>query len=478
MRKEHFMTRRQYHQYQKVITISLPLVLSMGATTVMEFTDRVFLGNYDLNALAAATPAGITSFLFTSFFLGVAGYVNVFIAQYTGAEDSSGVGASLWQGIYFALLGTVFMATLSLAAGPIFFLIGHGPMIQSLEVIYFRILCLGTGISLLGATFSTFFTGRGLTRVVMIIHITGTLFNIPLDYALINGKWGFPELGIRGAAIATVAAWGLMTILLGFLVFTHANNRRFHVWEEKRFRPVLFMRLMKFGLPGGAQFFLDILVFTFFILMVGRLGRDELAVTNLVLSINSLSYMPMMGFSMGVSTLVGQAIGAGSPQSAQAATRATTHIALAYLAILIPLFILLPEPLIRLFLPQDPGMDIGPLIKMGTVLLKFVAAYLFFDSLFIIYTGVLKGAGDSRYVMWCMVGTATLLLFLPVCTATTYWHAGLYFIWCCITLYLVVLFFLVMVRYQRGKWKTMSVIETPVSPQTVPDKPSTPTDQT
>ena len=67
-------------RYKNILTISLSLVLSMGATTVMEFTDRVFLGNYDLNSLAAATPAGITSFLFTAFFLGVAGYVTVFIA--------------------------------------------------------------------------------------------------------------------------------------------------------------------------------------------------------------------------------------------------------------------------------------------------------------------------------------------------------------------------------------------------------------
>ncbi len=464
-------------RYKKVITISLPLVLSMGATTVMEFTDRVFLGNYDLNALAAATPAGITSFLFAAFFLGVAGYVNVFIAQYTGAGDASGVGASLWQGIYFALMGTIFMAALSLFARPIFSLIGHAPMIQPLEVIYFRILCLGTGISLLGATLSTFFTGRGLTRVVMVIHIIGTLFNIPLDYALINGVWGFPELGITGAAIATVAAWGLMATLLGLLVFTHANNRRFHVWERKQFKPVLFMRLMKFGLPGGAQFFMDILVFTFFILMVGRLGRDELAVTNLVMSINSLSYMPMFGFSMGVSTLVGQAMGAGAPPSAQAAARATTHIALVYLAVLIPLFVFLPDPLIRLFLPGNTDMDIRPLIKMGTVLLRFVAVYLFFDALVVIYTGVLKGAGDSQYVMWCMVGTGILFLFLPVWAGTTYWHAGLYFIWCCITLYLVMLFFLVMVRYQRGKWKTMSVIEKTKRTKTAPNETPMPTDQ-
>ena len=449
--------------YKKVLTISLPLVLSMGATTVMEFTDRVFLGNYDIDALAAATPAGITSFLFTAFFLGVAGYVNVFIAQYTGAKDLAGVGASLWQGIYFALVGTLFMALLSFFSVSLFSLIGHAPAIQLLEVSYFRILCLGTGASLLSATLSTFFTGRGLTRTVMGINMAGTLFNIPLDYALINGAWGFPEMGIQGAALATVAAWTFMATAFIFLVFTRDNNHTFHLWEKRQFIPALFMRLMKFGIPGGVQFFLDILVFTFFILMVGRLGRDELAVTNLVMSINGLSYMPMFGFSMGVSTLVGQAMGAGNPKAAEAAARTTRHIALIYLTFLILVFLLLPEPLIRLFLPQNTGMNLMPLIDMGIVLLRFVALYLFFDSLVIIYTGVLKGAGDSQYVMWCIVVTGILFLFLPVWAGTTFWHMGLYFIWSCITLYLVILFFLVMVRYRGGKWKTMSVIEDPLA---------------
>ena len=138
-----------FGKYKEVLRISLPLVLSMGATTVMEFTDRIFLGRYSMDALAASMPAGITSFLFTSFFLGTAGYVNVFIAQYIGANDNKGVGASLWQGIYFSIFGAVLMALIALPAVKLFAFIGHDPEIQQLEVIYFRILCYGTGASIL-----------------------------------------------------------------------------------------------------------------------------------------------------------------------------------------------------------------------------------------------------------------------------------------------------------------------------------------
>ena len=109
----------------------------------------------------------------------------------------------------------------------------------------------------------------------MLINMGGTLFNIPLDYAMINGAWGFPELGIMGAGLATVAAWGFIAISFSILIFTKKNNNKYQVWSNRRFNPELFMRLMKFGIPGGAQFFMEILVFTFFILMVGRLGKKR-----------------------------------------------------------------------------------------------------------------------------------------------------------------------------------------------------------
>ena len=254
-------------KYKEILKISLPLVLSMGATTVMEFTDRIFLGRYSLDALAASMPAGITSFLFTAFFLGTVGYVNVFIAQYIGANDNKGVGASLWQGIYFSILSAVLMAMIALAAVRLFAFVGHTPEIQRLEVIYFRTLCYGTGVSILGTTLSCFYSGRGLTKNVMLVHIIGTLFNIPLDYAVINGVWGFPELGIQGAALATVMAWILIAVIFIGLIFNKKYNDHFGVWSARKFNPKLFLRLMRFGIPGGVQFFSTSLPLLFLFLL-------------------------------------------------------------------------------------------------------------------------------------------------------------------------------------------------------------------
>ncbi len=140
--------------YKEVLGISLPLVASMSSTTVMHFTDRIFLGNYSLDTLAAAMPAVITAFMFLAFFFGVAVYANTFIAQYIGAGAYKRVGSSLWQAIYFSLGSGVLLAGLYFVAEPIFQFGGHTPEVQRLEVTYFRILTLGAVFNLMGMALS------------------------------------------------------------------------------------------------------------------------------------------------------------------------------------------------------------------------------------------------------------------------------------------------------------------------------------
>jgi MATE family multidrug resistance protein len=436
--------QKELKPYRQVLRVSLPLVVSMSSTMIMEFTDRIFLANYSLDAIAAALPAGITSFLFISFFLGTAQYLNVFVAQYTGSGTLHRVGAVLWQGIYFSILSGVAMAGLYFLAEPI----------------YFRILCLGSGILIIGTSLSCFFSGRGRTRPVMILNMIGTLFNIPLDYALINGIWIFPEWGIRGAGIATVMSWSLVALVFALMVFTRKNDRVFKVISHRAFEPGLFGRLMRYGIPSAVQFCMDIFAFTFFILMVGRIGKLELAVTNIVLSINSLAFMPMMGFSLGTSTLVGQALGRNRVDEALAATRATIHIVLFYIFLLLILFLLVPQPLLGLFRPSHmTPAGYAAIRQTGIILLRFVSVYLFFDALYMVCIGVLKGAGDTRFIMWSIGLLSLVIMILPIYIGVEIFGAGLYYAWSCATCFIFFLFAASFWRYRHGRWKHVRVIE-------------------
>jgi len=446
--------------YRDVLRVSMPIVVSMTTTVVMTFTDRVFLANYSIDAIAAALPAGIIAYVFLIFFADTAGYTSVIIAQYTGAGALQRVGSALWQAIYFAFISWLIMVGLSFGSGPLFRLIGHSAEIQQLEEIYFRVLCLGSGIHIIGMSLSSFFTGRGVTRPVMIIYIIAMLLNVPLDYALIYGIWIFPELGILGAALATVFSWTTATLMLGLFVFARENNRTFKTWQNRQFDADLFRRLLRFGVPSSLQFSLDVFAFSFFVLMVGRIGKAELVVTNIAISLDSVSFRPLTGFALGASTLVGQALGRNRPDEAVAAARATMVIVASYIAVFILTFVFVPQPLLELFRPRDISPESFAAIKdMGVVVLRFVAAYLLLDGLYMISTAVLKGAGDTRFIMWSMGVLSIFGMILPIYIGIEVFGRGLYFAWGCTVFFLLQLATITCWRFYQGKWKTMRVIE-------------------
>jgi MATE family multidrug resistance protein len=392
--------------------------------------------------------------------MGVASYTNAFVAQYTGAMEHNRVGAVVWQSIYFALISALIMALLYFIAQPLFDLIGHPLPVRKLEISYFKILTLGAGFAILGSAMSSFYTGRGLTRTVMLVHIIGAAVNIPLDYCLINGIGPFPELGILGAGIATITASAVIVIALCGLFFNSTNRLEFGTWEERAFNKDMSIRLIRYGFPSGAQFFLEIFGFTFFIQMLGRIGNLELATSNIVLSILSLAFMPMVGFHIGNSTLVGQAIGKGQPDEGVYATSSALHITMTYMVIIAIIFFFLPEPLLRLFQSNKESFShANEIIALGKNLLRFVVLYCLFDALNLVYSGAIKGAGDTKFTMWAIAVLSICIMIIPVFIAVEFFNAGIYTAWILASLYVCTLGLTFMMRYRQGKWKKMRVIE-------------------
>jgi len=446
--------------YKAVLKVSLPLVASMASTTLMLFCDRLFLGWYSTDTLAASTPAGLLAFTLMSFFLGVAAYTNTFVAQYTGAGSPERVGACLWQGIYFSLLAGVLLAGASLFGEDLFRLAGHPPEIQKLETTYFRILMVFAVFNVLHDTLSCFYSGRGRTVPVMTISLIGAAINIPLNYILINGCLGLPEMGIAGAAWATVASHAFILLLYIVLIFRPRNNRRYGLWKARAFNIDVFKRLLLYGVPAGISFFTDIFAFTFFLFIIGRIGTSELAASNIAFAINSLGFLPMIGFGIGTATLVGQAIGRGRTADAVAATHSALGICGIYMLVMVAVYLGLPEILFSLFCPQDMNLDdFNTVIAMGRPVMTFIAIYSLFDMFAIIYSSAIKGAGDTRFITRAVLLCSTSLLVVPVYLSVEVFGAGLYAAWSFAAAYVIVLGCTFFLRFRQGRWKTMRVIE-------------------
>ncbi len=458
--------------YGELLVTAAPLILSTASWSLLQFIDRMFLTWYSPESVAASMPAGIVNFTFMCLFLGTASYVGTFVAQYYGAGENHKIGKSIWQGIYIALFGSVVIFLIGFAAEPIFRFVGHNQEVQRLEVIYFRILCFGALGPITSSVFSGFYSGRGKNWPVMWISFTSAGVNIVLDYVFIFGHFGFPEMGITGAAIATVIAGFTPFIIYGFLVFGKEHNVNFGTLSGYKFDIDLFRRILKFGFPSGVHMFIEIAGFSGFLLIVGRLGTTELAATNIALNINSIAFMPMIGFGIAISMLTGQNIGRGSINIAERVIWSGFQLCFVYMSLIALTYFFFPEIYIFPFAAKANPEGFVRIREFTIILLKFVAIYSIFDTLNLVFASAIKGAGDTRFVMMMGFFLSLFLLVIPSYIAIVIMGRGLYTAWGIASLYISLLGFSYLIRFLTGKWKTMKVIEhVVVLPSSCPDVP-------
>ncbi|HLQ44870.1 MAG TPA: MATE family efflux transporter, partial [Planctomycetaceae bacterium] len=391
-------------------------------------------------------------------------YANTFVAQYEGAGRQDRAAAAVWQAIYLALFGGVLLNLLALFAGPLFDAIGHDPAVARLEADYFGMLCFSSVPMLLTAALTCFFSGRGRTRVVMVVNVIGVSVNILSDYLLIFGKGPFPKMGIRGAGLSTVLAQTVECLLLGWLFFQPELRANHGTWSNRAFDRDLFKRFLKFGLPQGVHFFLDVASFSVFMLLLGRLGKIELAATNLTFRLNTLAFIPMLGLGTAISTLVGQRIGEGRPELAVRSSWTAFKLSAAYMLIFAAIFVLLPDVILMPFAAFSDPQEFAALHDAVVKLLRFVAVYCFFDAMAIVFSFAIRGAGDTRFSLWFSCVAAWTLMVLPTWISLRWFGGGLHACWWFCTIYIIVLGLGFFARFLAGQCKSMRVIE--ATPQT------------
>jgi len=446
--------------YREVLRIAIPLIVSTGSWSVQHFVDRMFLTWYSPEAIAAAMPAGILNFTITCIFIGTASYVGTFVSQYFGARQYENCGRSLWQGLYISLIGGAFILAFIPVSDALFNYIGHAPEIAACESAYFKVLCVGAMPAIASSSMSAFFSGLGRTKPVMWVNIFVTAVNLLLDWMLIFGNFGFPEMGIVGAGIATVSAFYFNMIVYLIILFGPSYSKKYATIKGRAFNKLLFLRLISFGFPNGIQFFIDIAGFTVFIMLIGRLGTTALAATNIALNINTLAFMPMIGMSIAISVLVGQRLGEDRAELAEFTTYSSFHLTFIYMTSIALLYVLVPDIFMIPFAAQSDPAQFAPVRNITLILLRFVALYSVFDTLNLVFAGAIKGAGDTRFIMFTIVITSIFILILPTYIALFYLSAGILSGWLFVTAYIIVLGVIFLLRFLGGKWKSMRVIET------------------
>jgi MATE family multidrug resistance protein len=456
-----------------VLRLALPLILSNGFLTLQVTLDRIMLSRLDSAAVGAVMPAVMVFWTIFALVQNTANYATTFVAQYMGASRPRRVGPAVWQAFYFSLLGGVAFLALLPFADLLMAWGGHSERLQVLEAAYFRCLCYAALPMAITAAASSFFAGRGDTWTVLFINAVGMVVNGLLAYAWIFGRWGFPAWGIVGAGWATVAASSVAALVALGLFLRAPYRTEFATLDGWRFESNLFARLMRFGLPSGMQWALDGLAFTVFAFLVGRLGEAELSATSIAGTLNLIAFLPTMGIAQAVAVLVGQRLGQDRPDLAERTTWTGFRIAWLCMTCVALLYVLTPQALLQLFAGDEDSRRWTQVAVLVPELLRFVAVYCLFDSMSLVFSFALRGAGDTHFVTAATLALSWPLMVLPVWIVAQI-HASLAWAWLFATIYIILLALTLLVRFRHGKWKTMRVIEPAVEEPTTDAKAGLP----
>jgi multidrug resistance protein, MATE family len=432
--------------YREVVCLALPVVVSMLTQTLTSALESAFLGHFGTVEQGAAGLGGalLWPILIACNCSGIG--VQICVAQAMGAQRRQDCGAITWQGVYITGLAWLPMFILGLYALPLVRLMAPSPELLEPTALYLHIELLGGLPALLNMTMVGFFRGIGDTRTPLVVVLVVELLVVILDVLLIFGVAGCPRLGIAGAALATVIARTVGTVIYLGLFLRRGRREGFLVQPRLPFDRHLCWHLVRVSWPIGAQGALEMGAWTLFTAFIARLGTAEAAAHAIAMRVTSLSYMAGYGLCVAVTTLVGQYLGAHNRAAARRSMVSCLVLVIGLMGSLGLGFFIGRYPLMRLFTYDEA------VIALGVHVLLWVALLQVFDGINLIAMGVLRGAGNTRWPM--LVG---LLLnwgiFIPSAVLAIFvWPGGIVAGWAVAVIIMVVLALMMLFRVLRGAW--------------------------
>ena len=439
--------------------IAYPLILSHMSLVVQIFFDRVFLTWHSAEGVAGAVTGGFFCYVIIMLFTSTGEYLTTFVAQYFGAGRPHRIGPVVWQGVYFSLLAALVIAGFQPVAEPMFRAAGHAPGVLAAELAYSKVILLGAFPAVLMATLASFFAGRGITKVILLVNVVSTVVDIVLNYGLIFGHLGLPALGVTGAAVSTILGQVVGAFLYIAIILSRKNRQAFGTASGYRFDAALLRRLIRFGVPAGLQVSIEVLAFSLFMLIIGTIDTASLAATSIAFSLNAIVFFPMVGLGIGVSSLVGRYLGAETPALAERAAYSGFTMSFIYMTACGAVYCFAPDLLLGPFGAQANPGEFAAVQDVARVLLRFVAIYSIFDMLNVIFAAALKGAGDTAYPLVLTVILGTFAMLIPAWILCRILGYGVYAAWAAASAYVVLIGLLMVRRFRAGKWRSMRVIE-------------------
>ncbi|HLP15018.1 MAG TPA: MATE family efflux transporter [Bacteroidota bacterium] len=446
---------------REVFALAIPMIISSACDGVMTFTDRLFLARLGSDQMNAAMGGAVALQVLTFFFVGLTGYTTALVAQYFGASEKHSTTVAAFQAIIITVCAwPIVVAARPLAA--VYFHFMHLPVSQiGYQFEYLNILAWGSLFSLLRYTLACYFTGIGKTKVVMVATITAMSVNVVLDYVLIFGKLGFPSMGVAGAAIATVIGSVCAVVMLAVAYVSPMNRKEFSVMRSFHFDAAIMRKLLYFGYPAGLEFFLNLMAFSAMVSFFHSQGTMVATATTILFNWDMVSFIPLIGIEIGVTSLVGRYMGAGEPEIAYRSAISGIKTGIFYSVVILMLFLFATEILVRVFSPEASSAVFEASVPLAVTMLRIAAAYVLLEAVLVALVGALRGAGDTHFTM--VASVAAHWTFVPILYVSfNVFHLSAVTGWALLVVFFLVFCVVLIARFFGGKWKSIRVVDTPV----------------
>lgn len=445
---EHSPPRGGAAHMRPILVLAIPLIGGHLAQFAVGLTDTVMLGWYGVEELAALVLAH--SYFFTIFIMGsgFAWAVMPVVAAAAGTEDDVQVRRVTRMGMWISTLFGLLAMPLLVWSGPILLALGQAPGVAADAETYLRIVSLGLVPSLLMMVLKSYFAALGRTKVVFWVMAGSALLNALLNYALIFGNWGAPELGIRGAAVASVTLQ--IAGLAALVAYARLATPEYALFQ-RLWRPdgEAFSRVFRLGWPIGLTNLAEVGLFSASAFMVGWVGTIELAAHGIAITLASATFMIHLGLSNAATIRAGRAFGRKDETDLREGALVIIALSMGLAVLTVAAFLTFPAPLISLFVdPADPAR--ARILAVGTVLLAVAALFQFADAAQVMALGLLRGVQDTRIPMihaavsyWVIGVPAGYVLGFPL-------GFGAVGVWMGLVIGLVLAGVLLMARFWRG----------------------------
>ncbi|MGB9779512.1 MATE family efflux transporter [Caldanaerobacter sp.] len=444
---------------REVMQIAWPSIAEQMLVMAVGMISTIFVGRISPAALAAVGLINMVIFFLQAVFAGLSTGVTVVVARLVGEQDTEGVKTATLQSFIMAIFLTLLFTLLGYAFDISIIKTLFGKIerdVFDFAILYYRIALIGFPFMVVALILGGALRGAGDTKTPMYVSAVVNIINLILNFLLVfgvsyGGGYIIPPFGVKGAAWAVTIARVAGGVILAYLIYFGKNQAKIIVRSPFKLDFDMMKRIIRIGIPASLEQLVMQGGFLVVQIIVSTMGTTAIAVYQIGMNANSLAFMPIFGFSIAATALVGRSLGAEEFDMAETYAKVSRNISIGVISAIGVFMFVFSKQLAALY-TTDPEV-----IRVSASILKIFAVVEPFLAIMVVMAGVLRAAGDISYVVITTVVGLWLFRIVMGSFLAKNFGMGIYGIWIGVFTDFIVRSIMYIFRFRAGKWKYIKV---------------------